>query len=371
MTAREAWDTCLSPHQLSSLKQYFFSHGPVRGTAGDDGNFTLWGTASAPAEIVSAVDSQVAAFSHAELDPEAPVNFSIDGASDHQDSIRPVSAANLSPHDSSWICEQIPLFSTALQMAKALRPVQVHSAKAVMTWISPEMSKHPFLVDGYLGQLRDIKTSLEHAETFVSEVSAQMLKVVEVEGLPGHEHHEAAKLIGAQIRNFQRIVTDAGNIRQALIAALEAKTKFFLDSQCQYASLWNDSFRSWMGATDISQRRNKAIRDLMIGDSGGSKNETITKRLDQLSDRIKLCNMVVSVHPSLDATIEKAREVCHTGRVYIACSGVINNTVVKKSRKTPMDLLQTHSKRCARGIRDMGLWSARPDGREIVSQETS
>ena len=75
--------------------------------------------------------------------------------------------------------------------------------------------------------------------------------------------------------------------------------------------------------------------------------------------------------------VSEAEQLEHSGRLYIAMSGVLTTLVVKKARRAPQDALHRQLKDNIRGLHQMRLWArADPtkhlgdDGEEVISRAT-
>ena len=65
-----------------------------------------------------------------------------------------------------------------------------------------------------------------------------------------------------------------------------------------------------------------------------------------------------------------AKTLVHTGNVYMAMIGVLNNTIIKPAQHYPTSSLIKDSKRCVRNLHHKySMWLPRTDGKEIVTED--
>ena len=93
--------------------------------------------------------------------------------------------------------------------------MQIRGARVVGPWLSDEMVSSGFLIDGFGGQLTDLRMALSQADQFRSVASDAVHRLVAAGDDTDHEHQEVAKMLIPYCKNFIAMLVDAENVNSA------------------------------------------------------------------------------------------------------------------------------------------------------------
>ena len=353
----------MAPFKITGMNLFIEQYGPLHQCQSSDGHPQLWPST----EKGSVYDIAMDALSEQNA---SEVNIACKNSEELIEGLDVVSGLNL-PSDSgaAWVLAQRPTLATVFSMLMALRSLQVASPKPMATWAGKNMNSSVFLVEGFGRQLVDLEVSIKKAEHYRLEASSAIDKVETLCGIPSGEDKQLGDLLVPGIRRFSSILDAACSFRTALTTAAAKKGGNYIGEQVAVIDdLVDKDWPEWLMAK--ATRSNFKIKSKMLVD----EHKTIPKKLDELRKRVQLVSAAehflnVSRYTSPAAALE------HSGRLYVATSSAVLNTVVKKAMKIEESQLKRDIRVVIKGMYQMRLWTRQmpekdltDDGKEVVAK---
>ncbi len=350
----QARDKYMAPFKLSGMTAFMASYGPLASckSAGDE-LVQLWPNTH---DCYNNAMTSLTAQYNSETNIPCADSEKIAAALD------PIAGMQLPKGEAAaWVLTQKPAMATAFGQLMAIRRLQIVSAKPIKAWASKHTEKQEFLPKGFGRQLQDLDDEITKAEVYRTEANASTEKLETLCRLPEGEDKSLGTLLLPGVRRFMLVLDAAVPIRVAIANAAAKKGGNLICEQVKIVeALVDKDWQDWLGASALYRRSFQKIKTLMLVEA----HKTIPGELDKLRDRIGLVKAADDVL-KVDRYTSPAIELEHSGRLYVATSGAVLNTVVKKAKKVESNQLMRDIRICIKGMYQMRLWTRAMFDKEI------
>ena len=257
----------LAPHRVTGLQSFLE---PYRECMDSHGLMSLLPVALSTERLLAALNAQSSSAALAPLSDAHNIKaVLLPLASAEYDQSRFLASSAV------WGCDED--FSSTFTMISFTLALRKQTASALVAWISHDhvsqaSEAETFLCEGYQAKLESLHGLLNRADAFSPAsggVRERLQARISERHTPGQRGYgevaKVAEILSPLVQNFGDGLAQSQAILAALVQCAEWRAFLFLKTAAQkLTALYDGAWKSWMGATQRSERSIRKIKRFMI-----------------------------------------------------------------------------------------------------------